>query len=763
MPRYSLAIVVGCWVAYYANALPDPGWFMFAPLLAGIAWLQPRYRIVCLVGAAFLWSSAVFHYHLERRLAAEFDNRVSRLQGRIVDIPEVDPGRIRFLLEPSAIGVSDTDPPRRIRLNWYQDHILPRSGETWQFEVRLRRPGGTRNPGGFDYAAWLFRNGIDASGSVRASPLNRKLAAADPHRIDVWRARLAARIDHFCTDCRYGGVIKALAIGYRGDLSAVQRELLQASGTAHLLAISGLHIGLAGLFGLLAGRICWRCGLYRLVTNELHCASVFALSGATLYAALAGFGWPTQRALVMLGVMLFAWRCARRINLLQSVSLALGFILLLDPRAVGSPSLWLSVAALLVIAFARFRVNARGGWWRQLLILQVFFTVLFLPLGLMLFERVTPSGFVANLVAIPLVSFALLPTVLLASAGAALGAGWTQWVLALADRLLGGLFAWLEWLDGGFLESVWFAGLPLPLLLSLLPALSSWLLPVGWRLRTVACLCLLVVVSWTPSRPQQGGFELTVLDVGMGTSILLRTREHSLVYDFGPGKIGVYSAADRALLPLMRRLRIARPDLLIVSHVDQDHSGGLQSFLRKELTVPLVSGTPRRLARTFELERTPRSCHDLPPWRWDGVDFAFLDATGEAATRGSNNRSCVLRVSGRHRALLPGDIEAAQELRLLQRYREGLKTDILIAPHHGSETSSSPPFVRATDPRFVIYTVARGNRWGFPREPVLARFAARDSRQLRTDIDGAIRLQSDARGISVSTVATPPKRLWWRW
>lgn len=763
MPRYTLAVVAGTLLAFYANALPDSSWFMFAPLLAWFALLQPRYRLLLLFAAAFLWSSAALHYHLDHRLTPAFDNRVSLLQGRVVDIPEVRAGRVRFYLQPDSIDAYRATLPRRVRLSWYQDRVLPRAGETWQFVARLRVPGGMQNPAGFDYAAWQFAQGIDAVGAVSESASNRRLAPAVAVGIDPWRDRIGEHIDRLCPGCAQAGVIKALAIGYRGDLGARQRDILQRSGTAHLLAISGLHIGLVAFFCLLLGKLCWRLGFYRLASDRMRFASLFALAGAAAYAALAGFSLPTLRALIMFAIIVLALRLGNRVNLLQSVSLAIALILLLDPRAVGSASLWLSASALLVIAFAQLCSGSVSGRWRQLLQLQAYFALLFLPLGLLLFERINPSGYVANLVAIPLLSCVLLPLLGLAGASAAAAAPWSGWLLLLADRLLTLLFDFLAWLDRGYLESITLAGIPPPLLGMMLAALLAWLLPVGWRLRGVALLLLGLALGWQPARLQQGAFELTVLDVGMGTSLLLRTREHSLVYDFGPGKAGVYSAADWALLPLLRQLRIDRPDLLVVSHVDQDHSGGLQSFIDDYAPAQLLAGTPTRLENRFGLKHRVRSCHDYPAWRWDGVDFRFLAADVVAAARDNNNLSCVLLVSGRHRALLPGDIESGQEARLLARFADSLDAEILVAPHHGSDTSSSPAFVRRVSPRYVVYTVARGNRWRFPRPAVEARYAAVGSRQLRTDLDGAIRLYSDAGGLALETYGSPARRLWRRW
>jgi competence protein ComEC len=243
--------------------------------------------------------------------------------------------------------------------------------------------------------------------------------------------------------------------------------------------------------------------------------------------------------------------------------------------------------------------------------------------------------------------------------------------------------------------------------------------------------------------------------------LLLRTRHHSLVYDFGPGRKNRFSAAERALLPVMQGLGIAEADLLIVSHVDQDHSGGLYSFVGDYQWPQLLSGTPKELRSRFDLQHRVRSCHEYPDWYWDGVLFRFLVA--DSATGSTNNRSCILQVIGHHRLLLPGDIEALQESKLVAAYGDELAADVLLAPHHGSGTSSSQQFVDRVRPGQVVFTLARNNRWGFPVESVAARYQAIGARIYRSDRDGAIRFTSEAEGLRVGTLRNPPRRIWRRW
>ncbi len=762
MPQLALAIVLGSLLALYGNELPDQAWTAFMPIPLLLSRYCPGFRFALLLCAAFLWSSAVFHYHLGHRLILAYDGQIVRVRGIVADIPQVDHGRVRLSLQGIEIADYPATMPRRARLNWYQDKVIPHAGELWEFEVKLKRPGGMSNPAGFDFAAWQFVSGIDATGYIRNSGRNQKIRATSVISVSYWRTALAKAIDRHCSGCDHRGLIKALVLGFRGDITGPEKRLLQSSGTAHLLAISGLHIGMVALLFYGAGRCAWRLGLYRTGLNRSQTASVLAIGAALGYAALAGFSLPTVRALTMFSLLLLALLCKSRINLLQSISLAVGLILIVDPRAVGSASFWLSTGALTVIAFMQFRFPDRPGWWRQLLLLQVFFSLLFAPFGVLIFDQLNPAGFLANIVAIPVISCAVLPLILLACLLSAIGFEVARVLFIATDGLLGVLLDYFELLLAFGLHSL-NVNYPTPLLLMAICAIAMLLLPHFPGSRKAALVLLMVVVGRHPVRLEHGDYELTVLDVGMGTSVLLRTRHHSLVYDFGPGKPGVFSAAEQALLPLMRRHAIDAPDLLIVSHVDQDHSGGLDSFIGRYQQQRLVSGTPEKLEERFALGHRVRSCHGYPDWRWDGVSFRFLTTANLSSDSPTNNRSCVLLIGGRHKALIPGDIESSQELNLVRQYGAELAADVLLAPHHGSNTSSSQRFVNQVHPRHVLFTVARNNRWGFPRPRVSSRYERLQVRQYRSDRDGAVRITSSVDGLLLKSNAHPPRRIWRRW
>ena len=761
MPQSAFALLLGALLAFFGNQPPELFWSAYLPMLLLLVRYNPHYRFICLLAVGLLWGSIAVNQQLSQRLHDSFDNRSLMLEANIADIPRVDGDRVSLLLKNLHIEAYPQVMPRRVSLNWYRTEQIPKAGERWRFLVRLRQPRGLLNPAGFDYEAWQFVRGIDASGYVLNSKRNQRIDNKPRFSLAGLRSDLAANIDRDCSHCRHAGLVKALALGFRGDIEPQTRRLLQSTGTAHLLAISGLHVGMVAMLFYMLGRLGWQLIGFRVGINRREMASLCGFLAAFVYTALAGFSLPTLRALIMLAVVLLGQQLNHKIMLLQSASVALMVILFIDPLAVGSASFWLSFGALLVIAFAQFRLPRQISGWRQLIILQCYFMLLFAPLGMFIFGQFNVASLPANLVAIPLLSLLILPIVLTAIVLSSFWPAAAAFLLSISDRLLEYLFVYFELLLQAGLQSQVVDGYPLLLLLLTLMAITFLLLPRLPQSGVVAVLILGVFLCWQPVRLGRGEFELLTLDVGMGSSLLLRTRHHSLVYDFGPGRKQRFSAADRALLPVMQDLGIDQADLLIVSHVDQDHSGGFYSFIDDYQPSQLLSGTPVELATRFELAHRVKSCHDYPDWQWDGVRFRFLDTS--AVDDSTNNRSCVLQIIGHHRMLLAGDIEAPQERKLVESYGDQLASDVLIAPHHGSDTSSSQLLINHVKPTQVVFTLARNNHWGFPHESVMSRYRDSGAVLYRSDYDGAIRFLSKSDRLQVSTSRNPPSRIWRRW
>ncbi len=759
MITFSFAVICGTALAFWGNSPVDSHWITYLPILLWGAWLHPRIRFLYIACSALLWASLLFQLNTGQRLTDEYDGQVVLLRGSVVDLTAQRKNSVRFYLKPDFIESYRRPLPKKIRLSWYRGQQLPQAGQRWQLLVKLRQPNGFQNPGGFDYERWLFVKGIAATGYVKKSDLNYKLADADWFNIDHFRLQVVKAIDRACNNCQHHGLFKALVVGFRGDIPRHQDKLLRDTGTAHLLAISGLHIGMvAGLFYFIGGFF-WRRLLHRLPFNRLECSALLSMTAALIYAALAGFSVPTVRALVMLTVVLLALLLRKGVNLLNSIACAISLILLVDPLAVGSASFWLSISALLIIALGQFLLVNQNNRLKQLLVIQVLFSLLFIPLGILLFDQASPAGFLANIVAIPLLSFIILPATLIGS------------LLAVIDiPLAASLFDWLDVLTGWLLDYLQLllasgfqiyqsADRPIMLLVCLAISIVLMLLPLGWRARLPVLVLLPVMMLWQPQGIVSNGFRLTILDVGMGTAVVVETKNHSLIYDFGPGNNYGFSAGDWVVKPYLRYRGIQKADLTVISHVDSDHSGGFISFIDEYVAAQLLTGTPKALVKRFNMDGSVRNCHNYPAWYWDGVRFEFLTVNPRPIKQSSNNDSCVLKISGYHTALLTGDIESRQEKRLLNRLPDKLPSDILLVPHHGSLTSSSEAFVREVKPEIAVFTLSRFNRWGFPKKTVVTRYRQIPSQILRSDRHGAITLSSRSGGLKLK-VHRQHKRIW---
>ncbi len=760
MIKTAIALITGSVAAFYSSELPDRFWISYLPVLLLLAFLNCKFRFPILLISAYLWACLNIQHALDVRLASDFDNQILQVEGVIVDLPEQRSRSIRFLFKPDFIEGYPYPLPDMIRLSWYRSDAKINAGERWRLQVKLKSPNGYQNPGGFDYERWLFVKRIGATGYVKSSRLNRLIETPTPWNIDQWRSRIGKGIEQYCTDCSHAGLIKALTIGYRSDILLRHRQLLQDTGTAHLLAISGLHIGMISALFFYLGRWFWQLGFYRLGFNRLQFSATLAFGAGLIYAALAGFSLPTVRALIMLAVVFLALSFRSGINLVNSIAIAVVVILIFDPLAVGSSSFWLSISALLIIAFAQYLLAHQTSRWKQVMVVQLLFSVLLIPLSVVLFDQLNPASFLANIVAIPLVSLLIVPLGLFASMLAGLNLAFTKWFFIASNELLSLLLDYLELLVDSGLPAYPSGNIPYVLLGLSSIGLLTILMPKGFPGKKPAVLLIALPFIWQRPELEFGDYQLTVLDVGMGTSAVIETRTHSLVYDFGPGNTHGFSAAQWVLKPYLQHQGINHPDLMIISHVDQDHSGGFISYLDNYDPARLISGTPHEVEQRFRLSSPVRSCHLYPSWSWDGVGFEFISPPAASALESSNNRSCVLKVSGVHSSLLSGDIEAKQEVRLLNTMPDKLKSSVLLAPHHGSTTSSTLSFLQKVAPQASVFTVGRNNRWGFPKAKVLEVYSAVGSQVYRTDQHGAITIRSSASDLKISSQRKIRSRLW---
>lgn len=727
------------------HSLPQlPAAWLAVPLvcLACLSACDRRTRPVAWCLSAFLWSWWQAELRLEQDLPAALEGRDLLLRGTLVSLPEIDGRAARFVFRVSAReqGGAWTAFAPTLRLSWYDAPPL-RAGEGWQVQVRLKRRHGFRNPGGFDYAGWLFQNGVGGTGYVRDAENAQRRPEWDTRRVDVrLRAAVERRLQPLLEHAREAGLLRALTLGAADGLSAQDWEVFRATGTSHLVSISGLHIGLVAGLGFFCGR--WLWSRSQRLTRRLaapRAAAAIALLAATVYAALAGFSIPTRRAWIMALVLLAGTLLSRPVRPAHGLALALLLVLAHDSFAVLSPGFWLSFVAVAIIFLQQTQQAATQGWQaslRQLVRMQFALTLGLLPLTLLFFGQTGWVAPLANLVAVPWTSLLLVP-LLFAALLCLYPLPWlAQWLFAasgwVAELMLDAL-GWLAQLPGAVIGM---PETPFAVSAAALVGAGFLLLPRGLPQRGLGVLLLLPLLTWTSARPAPGTVWFTLLDVGQGLAAVVQTARHTLIYDTGPRFSPEFDTGSAVLAPFLAARGIGHVDTLIVSHGDNDHSGGAQALDRRMPVHRMLTSVPQQLDW-----RRARRCVAGQTWRWDGVDFRMLHPHGGDASE--NDASCVLQIRAADgmRLLLPGDIEAAAERDLVARYGGRLRSEILVAPHHGSRTSSTPAFVAAVAPDYVLFPVGYRNRYGFPNRRVLERYRDSDAETLVTAATGAIQFR----------------------
>jgi len=737
------------------------------PALLLVAWRVPCWRgwplwlaVGLLLGAGLTGSrAAVYAAH---SLPAAMEGRDITVTGRIASLPQSTETGLRFGLavDSALLNSQPVTLPRRLQLSWFgggrsngTEPPALKAGERWQLTVRLRQPHGNRNPHGWDRERWLWEQGIGATGYVRSGPRDtapQRLGKREGYPVLAARQWVSDRIAVRVADPRSAGVLAALVVG---DQSAIEREdwdLFRTTGVAHLMSISGLHvtmfawlaIALIGLgWRLLGGR--WPSALLAVPTPQA--AGIGGVLLAAAYALFSGWGVPAQRTVLMLAVIVGLRLSGRRWPWPMVWLLAMSAVLLLDPWALLQPGFWLSFVAVGILfatdpgrriepALGAASPGLGGRAARSglgLLREQAVVTVALAPLTLLLFGQFSVVGLVANLIAIPWVTLIITP---LAMLGVLVSPLWD--LAALAVQGLGSVLAWLgQWPWAAIHRPIPHQGLALAAVLG--GVLLVLRLPAVWRVAGVFLLA--PGLLWTPVRPTPGVFEVMAIDVGQGSALLVRTAGHSLLFDAGP-RYGLDSdAGERVVVPLLRALG-ERPNAVVISHKDSDHAGGLEAVR--------AAWPQARWLSSFDTDPA-RRCLAGQSWTWDGVQFDMLHpnpghyrADGSAALS-SNAMSCTLRISaGEQSAWLSGDLDAERETRLSLAQPE-LRATLLIAPHHGSKSASSPVLLNTLRPQTVLVQSGYRNRFGHPAPEVLARYRERGMRWVTSPDCGAATWRSD--------------------
>ncbi len=803
----------------FLPSLPDKPWITYSACLAVIAILiifslrLRRLIPLCFLCAGLAWGLMNGQFRLEQRIDAELEGVPLRVSGVVSNLPKQGEMSSSFLFDTSCIeripsdlkeGVEEKADcikgPKRLRLSWYGfSRKELRAGQAWQLDVKLKRPKGFANPGGFDYEKWLFAQNIGATGYVLNKGEHHRLGAsknldsgvlvAGMGKVNALRQSIAENIDASGHSSVALAFLKALTIGDKRDITPVQHASLAATGTSHLLAVSGLHIGLVFGFIYLISHTAFR---YLTTLNQYASAQKVAitlsLAVATFYCALAGFSLPTLRAWIMISC--FAWGVLKESpqSSWDSYVISLFLVCLVQPFAVLEMGFWLSYIAVAVILFVvtgrvRKRASAEQAavtplvstlhkylWavrevWRS----QLGIFIGLLPLVIIFYGQLPLLSPLINLFAVPFVGWFVVPPALLGVLVSPWASAESNFFFSVASQAVD----WF-WFALDVISNLSWISLTLPSIdatlskLCLVVLCVLLLLPKSLHFRWLSVFLILppglelfadsgeakpffgAVISGGPV--DEGRLNFTVLDVGQGLSAVFETANHVLVYDTGPA-LGTNLDAGKAVIsPFLKSQGRHRIDMLVVSHDDIDHAGGAKTMVEQHPINTFIAwpDTMRRVGEPIlsSVNETDE-CREYRAWQWDGVNFALFSwmSFGGSAKR-DNNYSCILKVWGQGFSILvPGDIEKRTEYSLLSRianYQKyqclgfDLRADILIAPHHGSKSSSSSMFIRAVQPDQVIFSSAYRSRFGHPHADIVKRYQDNEALYWNTASSGAL-------------------------
>jgi competence protein ComEC len=712
----------GVLIVHAAPVLPAVPWLICAAMPALLPW---RGRALY---AAFFLGVLCCVWRADANLASRWPparhGEELVVEGHVVSLPEQSPGKAigertwHFQFQPV-----DSSLPL-MRTSWYRSTELLRGGECWTLKLRVHAPHGSMNPHAFDYELWLFRQGIGAIASVREA--ERCDGSAGPWSLR-WRQSVLDRMRAWLPDHPGLPLLAALTIGDESGLSSSDWISYRLTGTSHLIAVSGFNVAIIAGFAFVIGR--WLWALWPPLCLRLPAQKAGMLMSALIglaYAFVAGWEPPVQRAALMLILLLGAAWFDRLRQPSRVLALAWIAVLLIDPLAVMTPGLWLSFAAVATIFYITSGRLKTSHFATEAIRVQLALTLSLIPLSLFFFQGVSWATAPINLIAVPIVAV-LTPIALLALCAAAAWPAVGVPLLGITASALSELQSYLD-IVADYVAPAWYAASPPHAALALAGfGLLLLLSPRGLPLKLPGLLCLLPLLIPPQPAPAQG-FDVAVLDVGQGLSVVVRTARHVLLYDTGPAFDDGFDAGESVVVPYLLGQGLRRLDRVVISHDDQDHIGGLKA-VRQLLRIDDELGAPDR-----------PHCRDGIAWDWDGVHFKFLHPDADSKWT-DNDGSCVLAIGDApHRLLLTGDIEAAAEKRLIAVHGNELSSEVLVAPHHGSRSSSGTAFVEAVAPRLVIYGAGWRSRFGHPRPEVVARYAAIGSRQYVTGVSGALLL-----------------------
>ncbi len=765
--KFWILLILGAVSPYlFQSVLPSRLALCLLLLLAISALVLPAHRrVYCLFPLTFLLVTLAINERLSQRLPLTENRSIHQISGMIGSLPERHGDVVRFIFLADAAYKPVV---RKIRVYWYEDRHgtgrvsskLPElhAGERWRLELELRVPRGRVNFYGADAEQGYFAHGIEALAYVQKGN-NVRLTGPARYNPQHWRESVLNRMTELAGRAPAFPLLAALAVADRRGLTQHHREIMSATGTGHLLAISGLHIGLAAAMGFYLGRLgllLFSAGLKQHIAIGLPW--LMSWSAAAVYAALAGFGVSTQRALIMLGVAGLVVLSRRNVHPFLAWLIAMSVVLLADPFAPLRAGFWFSFAAVAVLLLLFMPRHGQTPLWQRMIFAQLGISLVMAPLGMYWFQQASLPGLLANLVAIPLVSLVTVPLILMALPLLWLPGPTAEWLLMLAAFSAQNLLLVLEYISA--IQPLSFSATHAPgLAVTLFAMLGAavLLLPRNLPWRFTGLLLMLPVLLPLTTRPVRAQAQIDLLDVGQGLSVLLTFRGYQMLYDTGPGnglndELG-WDMVSGTIQPMIRATG-RTPDLVVASHADLDHAGGLQHLQSKYPAARYLASMPP--GRTgYEPCRAPAE------WLHGGFRFRVIHPSAGLPYLG-NESSCVISVTGPAlRLLLSGDITRVVEQRLVEN---GLEPHtILTAPHHGSSTSSSEAFIETLQPSLVLISAAIENRFGFPRGDVLQRYAQVRADVINTAQCGGIRINVDDNGRIKLESARVGRNAIWRW
>ncbi len=729
--------------------------------------------------------------------------RIAAIEGTICSIPQYLTYSIKFDFCLNYIDGHKVSrlSPGKLKLSWgkyaIKPVILPEAGQAWLFKAKLRPARGRVNPGAFDYERWKLANQYLGKASVKnqARLLSKVSLAGFYHQ---GRQAYFNNISKLLPDNEIRPMVLAMLFGDRKGLSPEQWQVFQASGTAHLLAISGLHTGIAALWSYWLVFLLWKSSsrLCLLVPAQIS-GQLASLFGAFSVVLLSGAGLPAQRAFLMLFIFLVSRWSGRHYRLSSVLGMALIIILLFQPFSVLTASFWLSFIAVGVIASVLNQQSGTISRFKSWLKINFYLYITLLPVSLLSLSNLSWVSFAANLILIPAYSFLITPLLYMAAV--------TSVFTGNIASFLFGILSWLMekcyWLQSYLAEINQKLIYPIPdtygyVLALIVPGVLLFNKKLVSRFCLIPTIFLAVLIT-IPNKNKTDRFELVILDVGQGLAVYVETSEGNLLFDTAWGSSD-YAVANATIIPFLKSRNIRKIDKLVISHNDSDHAGGLSAVTQHFEVGALLTGEPfnkKMLNATIQKQNTTiqkqnatmqkqnatmqkqntltetritdnaangiraTSCHHAADWQWGKVEFLWLKHNLKGASKG-NNASCVLSIKVYDQQfLLTGDIEKSVENKLV---KSGISQyDLVVAPHHGSKTSSTPAFVLATQPKHIVFSTGYDNQWQFPRHEVVKRYQEQGSMIWITHKQGAIIARFDSKHRLVLSALRQQKNNFW--